>query len=133
MLIIRVFQFEKETTHNWIWFTSEINVVLWQNTWFYLRRMQVSPSLGLPSPPRIFNCIFCPVQLQMVIFDFAEEGTGTEHVAIATSKCVPLITIALVTQYLTRYNLRCVIVWTKHRYPGQSSEIFEKNCQKSRH
>ena len=25
----------------------------------------------------------------MVIFDFKEEGTGTEHVAIATSKCVP--------------------------------------------
>ena len=25
----------------------------------------------------------------MVIFDFKEEATGTEHVAIATSKCVP--------------------------------------------
>ena len=25
----------------------------------------------------------------MVIFDFEEEETGTEHVAIATSKCVP--------------------------------------------
>ena len=25
----------------------------------------------------------------MVIFDFKEERTGTEHVAIATSKCVP--------------------------------------------
>ena len=25
----------------------------------------------------------------MIIFDFKEEGTGTEHVAIATSKCVP--------------------------------------------
>ena len=25
----------------------------------------------------------------MVIFDFKEEGTRTEHVAIATSKCVP--------------------------------------------
>ena len=24
----------------------------------------------------------------MVIFDFKEEGTGTEHVATATSKCV---------------------------------------------
>ena len=31
----------------------------------------------------------CPVQLQMVIFDFKEEETGTEHVAIATSKCEP--------------------------------------------
>ena len=25
----------------------------------------------------------------MVIFDFKEEGTGTDHVSIATSKCVP--------------------------------------------
>ena len=25
----------------------------------------------------------------MVIFDFEEEETGTEHVVIATSKCVP--------------------------------------------
>ena len=25
----------------------------------------------------------------MVIFDFEEEVTGTKHVAIATSKCVP--------------------------------------------
>ena len=25
----------------------------------------------------------------MAIFDFKEERTGTEHVAIATSKCVP--------------------------------------------
>ena len=33
--------------------------------------------------------IFCPVQLQMVIFDFKEEGTGTDHVAIAASKSVP--------------------------------------------
>ena len=33
--------------------------------------------------------IFCPRQLQMVIFDFKEEGTGTYHVAIAASKSVP--------------------------------------------
>ena len=57
--------------------------------------MPVPPLLG-----RLFNilncifcicffCIFCPVQLQMIVFDFKEEGTGTEHVAIATSKCVP--------------------------------------------
>ena len=58
-----------------------------QNTWSYLRHMPVPPSLGLLL--NIFNCIFCPVQLQMVIVYFKEEGTGTEHVAIATSKCVP--------------------------------------------
>ena len=29
------------------------------------------------------------MQLQMVISDFKGEGTGTEHVAIATLKCVP--------------------------------------------
>ena len=28
-------------------------------------------------------------RLQMVISDFEEEKTGTEHVAIATSKCEP--------------------------------------------
>ena len=57
-----------------------------QNTWSYLRRMPVPPSLGLLF--NIFNCIFCSVQLGMVMFDFKEEGTGTEHVAIATSKYV---------------------------------------------
>ena len=31
----------------------------------------------------ILNFVFCPVQQQMVIFDFKEEGTGTEDVAIA--------------------------------------------------
>ena len=29
------------------------------------------------------------MQLQLVIFDFEEQATGTKHVAIATSKCVP--------------------------------------------
>ena len=92
--------------------SSKLNITICdstrQNTWSYLRRMPVPPSLGRLF--NIFSCILCPVQLQMVIFDFKEEGTGTEHVAIATSKCVPLITIVLVTQYLTRCNLRCVIV-----------------------
>ena len=58
-----------------------------QNTWSYLRRMPVPPSSGLLF--NIFNCIFFPGQLQMVMFDFIEKGTGTERVAIATSKCVP--------------------------------------------
>ena len=58
-----------------------------QNTWSYLRHMPVPPWLGPLF--NIFNCIFFPVQLQMAIFDFKEEGTGTEHVAAATSKCVP--------------------------------------------
>ena len=58
-----------------------------QNTWSYLRHIPVPHSLGLLF--NIFNCIFFPVQLQMAIFDFKEEGTGTEHVAIATAKCVP--------------------------------------------
>ena len=48
-----------------------------QNTWSYLRYMPVPPSLSLLF--NIFNCIFCPMQLQMVKFDFKEEGTGTEH------------------------------------------------------
>ena len=57
-----------------------------QNAGSYLRRMLAPPSLGLLF--NIFICIFCPVQLQTVIFNFKEEGTGTEHVAMATSKCV---------------------------------------------
>ena len=52
-----------------------------------LRLIQVPPPLGLLF--NVFNYIFCPMQLQMVIFDFKEEGTGTEHVNIATLKCVP--------------------------------------------
>ena len=58
-----------------------------QNTWSYLRCMSVPPSSVLLF--NIFNCIFCPVQLQMVLFDFKEKGTGTEHVAMETSKCLP--------------------------------------------
>ena len=58
-----------------------------QNTWSYLRHMPVPPSLGRLF--NIFSFILSPVQLQMVIFDFEEEGTGTEHVAMATSKCEP--------------------------------------------
>ena len=37
-----------------------------QNTWSYLRHMPVPPSLGLLFS--IFNCIFCPAQLQMAIW-----------------------------------------------------------------
>ena len=51
--------------------------------------MLVPPSLGLLLTGNIFNHIFCYVQLQIVIFDFKEEGTGTEQVATATSECVP--------------------------------------------
>ena len=47
--------------------------------------MPVPPSLGLLF--NIFHCEFCPMQLQMVMFDLKGEGTGTKHVEIA--KCVP--------------------------------------------
>ena len=60
-----------------------------QNSWSHLhvRHIPVPPSLGIFFS--VFNCIFCPMQLQMVIFDFKEEETGIEHVALATSKCAP--------------------------------------------
>ena len=85
----------------------------WQS---YLRRMPVPHSLGLLF--NIFNCIFCSVQLQMVIFDFKEEETGTKHVASASSKCVPSgifhmvqypcqVSIALL-HYRRRYSYFCV-------------------------
>ena len=73
-----------------------------QNTWSYLRCMPAPPSLGLFF--NIFNCIFCPVQLQMVIFHFKEEGAGTEHVAIATSKCVPSDILLRVQTSLPSFN-----------------------------
>ena len=41
------------------------------NTWSYLRRMSVPPSLGLLF--NIFNCIFCTMQLQRVISDLEED------------------------------------------------------------
>ena len=41
------------------------------------------------SPTFITSPLKHPVQLQMVIFDFKEEETGTDHVAVATSECVP--------------------------------------------
>ena len=71
--------------------SSKLNITICdstrQNFWSCLRSMPVPPSLGLLL--NIFNCIFYPVQLEMVIFDFKEDGTGTKHVVIATSKCVP--------------------------------------------
>ena len=44
------------------------------------KTLPVPPSLGLLL--NIFIYIFCPGQLQMVIFYFKEEGTGAEHVGI---------------------------------------------------
>ena len=71
--------------------SSKLNITICdstrQNFWSCLRSMPVHPSLGVLF--NIFNCIFYPVQLEMVIFDFKEDGTGTKHVVIATSKCVP--------------------------------------------
>ena len=70
--------------------SSKWNITIWDSTRqksrSYLRRIPVPPSLGLLF--NIFNCIFPPMQLRIVIFDFKEEVTGTEHVAIATSKYV---------------------------------------------
>ena len=42
-----------------------------QNTWCYLRCMPIPPSIR--SPRLNIFCIFCPVQLQMVIFEFEDE------------------------------------------------------------
>ena len=51
-----------------------------------LSKIHAGPTL-IGSPLKHFNCIFCPVQPKMVIFNLKEEETGTEHVALATSKC----------------------------------------------
>ena len=80
-----------------------------QNTWSYLRCLSVPPSLGLLF--NIFNCIFRPVQLQMVIFDFKEEGTGTEHVTIATSKCVPSGIFHVISPRQNHFKLCNCIFW----------------------
>ena len=82
-----------------------------QNSWSYLRSLPVLPSLGLFF--NIFNYIFCPVQLQMVIFDFKEEGTGTEHVAIATSKCVPS-GISLRVQHPCQVSIALLHYWPRY-------------------
>ena len=62
--------------------SSKLNITICdstrQNTRSYLRCMPVPPSLDLLF--NFFNCIFCPMQLQMVIFDFEEEGTGRETI-----------------------------------------------------
>ena len=57
-----------------------------QNTWAY---QDICQSHLHWVASDIFSCILCPVQLLMVIFNFEEAGTGTENVAIATSKCEP--------------------------------------------
>ena len=62
---------------------------------------------------RPFNCIFCPVKLQMVIFDFKEEGTGTEHVAIAISKCVPS-RIFLRVQHPCQVSIALLHYWRRY-------------------
>ena len=87
-----------------------------RNNWSHLRRTPVSPPLGLLF--NVFNYILCPMQLQMVIFNFKEEGTATKHVTIATIKCVPSgifcrvqhpsqVAIALI-HYWRRYPYFCV-------------------------
>ena len=62
--------------------SSKLNITICdstrQNTRSYLRCMPVPPSLDLLF--NFFNCIFCPMQVQMVIFDFEEEGTGRETI-----------------------------------------------------
>ena len=62
--------------------SSKLNITICdstrQNTGSYLRRMPALPSLDLLF--NFFNCKFCPMQLQMAIFDFEEEGTGRETI-----------------------------------------------------
>ena len=57
-----------------------------QNTWSYLRRMPVPPSLGLLF--NIFNCIFCTMQLQRVIFDLEEDKDWNRACCHSTSKWI---------------------------------------------
>ena len=56
--------------------SSKLNITICdstrKNTWSYLRRMAVPPSLSRLF--NIFSCIWCPVQLQITIFDFEEAG-----------------------------------------------------------
>ena len=82
-----------------------------QNTWSYLSHMLVPPSLGHLF--NILNCIFCQLQLQMVIFDFKEERTGTKHVAMATSKCVPS-GIFLRVQHPSQISLALLHYWQRY-------------------
>ena len=82
-----------------------------QNTWSFLRRMPVPPPLGLLF--NVFNYIFCPMQLQMVIFDFKEGGTGTEHVTIATLKCVPSGTFLRV-QHTCQLSIALLHYWRRY-------------------
>ena len=82
-----------------------------QNYWSYLRSTPVPPSLGLLF--NIFNCILWPMKLQMVIFDFREEGTGTEHVVIATSKCVPP-SIFLRMQHPCQVSISLLHYWRRY-------------------
>ena len=74
-----------------LWFqspaSSKLNISICdsarQSNWSYLRRMPVPPSLGRLF--NIFSCILCPVQLQMVIFEFEEEGTAWNSTCIFKS------------------------------------------------
>ena len=78
--------------------------------------MPVPSSLGRLF--NIFGCILCLVQLQMVIFDFEEEATGTEHVAIATSKCEPSGIFCRV-QYPCQVSIALLHYWPFAR-PGHT-------------
>ena len=82
-----------------------------QSTWCYLRRTSIPPSLGRFF--NIFSCILCPVRLQMVIFDFEEEGTETEHVAIATSRCEPS-GICCRVQHLCQVSIALLHYWRRY-------------------
>jgi len=56
--------------------SSKLNITIWdstrQTTWSYLRRIAVPPSLSRLF--NIFSCIWCPVQRQIIIFNFEEAG-----------------------------------------------------------
>ena len=49
----------------------------------------------------------------MVIFEFKEEGIGTEHVTIATSKCVPS-GIFLGVQHSCQVSIALLDYWWSH-------------------
>ena len=96
-----------------------------QNTWSHLSVLciPVPPSLGRLF--NIFNCILCSLQLQMVIFDFEEEGTGTEHVAIATSKCESFGIFCRV-QHPCQGSIALLHYWRSHHSTCTTDDIIRE-------
>ena len=106
--------------------SSKLNITICdssrQNTWSYLRRMAVPPSLSRLF--NIFSCTWCPVQLQIIIFDLFQRysGIGGDILNFVSHHCTCTTGDVISDQI-------CIIgkseyLWNKTRYHKKKNAIL---------